>query len=68
MPMIIVSAYCSKEKIKQLDSFIKSPVSRSQVFDAMIEYVLKSPEFLHALINNELEKINVKIQNSENSI
>ena len=59
--MIIVSAYCNKEKIKQLDSYIKSPVSRSQVFDAMIEYVLKSPEFLHALINNELEKINAKI-------
>ena len=59
--MIIVSAYCSKEKIKQLDSYIKSPVSRSQVFDAMIEYVLRSPEFLHALINNELEKIENKI-------
>ena len=58
---MIVSANLSKENITQLDSLIELPVSRSQVLDALLSYALKSPEFLKALINNELEKINSKI-------
>lgn len=61
MEWLRVSAVCKKENIKQLDGFIVFPVSRSQIIDALIEYSLRSPEFLQALINNELEKINVKI-------
>ena len=58
---MIVSANLSKENIEQLDGFIELPVSRSQVLDALLSYALKSPEFLKAIINNELEKINNKI-------
>ena len=65
---MLVSAHMKKENVKQLDSFIEFPVSRSQVLDAIVEYCLKSPEFLKQIINHELEKINVKIQSSENSI
>lgn len=68
MSWIRVSAVCNKERIKQLDDFIKPPVSRSQVIDAIIEYVLKSPDFLKQIINHEQEKIETKITNSENTI
>ena len=56
-----VSAIIDKERVKQLDSFIEKPVSRSQVLDAIIEYCLKSPDFLRAIINHEQDKINTKI-------
>ena len=61
MSWVRVSSVCNKDRIKQLDAIIIPPVSRSQVIDALLEYSLKSPEFLKALINNELEKINAKI-------
>ena len=58
---MLVSAHMKKENIKQLDSFIEFPVSRSQVLDAIVEYCLKSPEFLKQIINLEQDKINAKI-------
>ena len=58
---MLVSAHMKKENIKQLDSFIEFPVSRSQVLDAILEYCLKSPEFLKDIINREQEKIDAKI-------
>ena len=58
---MLVSAHMKKENIKQLDSFIEFPVSRSQVLDAIVEYCLKSPEFLKDIINREQEKIDAKI-------
>ena len=60
--MMRVSANLNKERVKQFDSFIIAPVSRSQVIDAIIEYTLKSPEFLKAIVNNEQDKINRLIE------
>lgn len=65
---MIVSAVYDKDNIKQLDGFIVPPVSRSQVLNALLKQALRSPEFLLDLINNEQEKINSKIANSENTI
>uniref|UniRef100_A0AAT9JGC7 ORF21 n=1 Tax=Nitrosopumilaceae spindle-shaped virus TaxID=3065433 RepID=A0AAT9JGC7_9VIRU len=65
---MIVSAVYDKDNIKELDGFIKAPVSRSQVLNALLKQALRSPEFLKDLINSEQEKINSKIANSENSI
>jgi metal-responsive CopG/Arc/MetJ family transcriptional regulator len=62
MSMMRVSANLNKERVKQFDSFIIAPVSRSQVIDAIIEYTLKSPEFLKAIVNNEQDKINRLIE------
>lgn len=65
---MLVSAHYKESRIRELDGFIEFPVSRSQVLDAILEYVLRSPEFLKQIINHEQEKINVKIAASENSI
>ena len=61
---IRIGANLNRSRINQLDSLIKYPVSRSQVLDAILEYCLKSPEFLQAIINNEQDKINARIENS----
>lgn len=61
MSWVRVCANLNKERVKQLDGFIIKPVSRAQVLDAILEYTLRSPEFLQAIVNNEQEKINRKI-------
>ena len=58
---MIVSAVYDKDNITQLDGFIKFPVSRSQVLNALLKQALRSPEFLQDLINSEREKIESKI-------
>ena len=58
---IRVNTCINKERVKQLDQLIKFPVSRSQVLDAILEYCLKSPEFLRSIIEHEQEKINARI-------
>lgn len=60
---MIVSAVYDKENITQLDGFIKFPVSRSQVLNALLKQALRSPEFLQDLINNEQERITNMINN-----
>ena len=62
---MLVSAHYNKERIKQLDQFIKFPVSRSQVLNAILSKVLESPEYLNDIINHEREKIERKIAGAE---
>lgn len=58
---MLVSAHYDKELIKQLDSVIKFPVSRSQVLNAILSKILENPDYLNQIINHEREKIERKI-------
>ena len=62
MDWVRVNAVINRDRVKQLDSLIEFPVSRSQVIDAILEYSLRSPEFIKAIIDNEREKIERMIQ------
>ena len=65
MPRKIYSANLDQEKITKVDSFIIPPVSRSDIIDSILGYVLQSPDIIEHFVQERLREFESIVNNEQ---
>lgn len=61
----IYSFNLDQDNIKRLDAIVQHPVSRSDIVDSMIEYVLQTPYILEHFVQSKLNEMQIKVNQAQ---
>lgn len=64
MARVRTSMNIEENILKQLDALIIAPVSRSDVLNALLQYILQQPDMITHLVKCELREIEYRIATS----